>query len=97
MMLSTLVLSCLVYEDETRSASPCQFSCGWVLMLMAALIYTAIAVSPLVVLRLGIRSGKTLADAQKWRRQNKTFFRILSGVGFLTLAVFLVAFEVMGR
>ena len=67
------------------------------LMLMAALIYTAIAVSPLVVLRLGIRSGKTLADAQKWRRQNKTFFRILSGVGFLTLAVFLVAFEVMGR
>ena len=61
------------------------------------LIYTTVAITPLLVLRIGIRRGQTVVDIQRWRNKNKTFFRILSGAGFLVLAGFLLAFEIMGR
>lgn len=66
----------------------------WQIIML--LVYTLIAIAPLVVLRLSIRHGQTVADIQKWRTKNKLFFRVLTGVGFLTLAAFLIAFEVMG-
>lgn len=58
--------------------------------------YTLIALSPLVILRVCVRRGKTIVDIQRWRAKNKNFFKTLLGVGFLTLAAFLAAFKVMG-
>lgn len=63
--------------------------------LMVA-IYTIIAIVPLVVFRLAIRSGRNVVDVQKWRVRNKMFLRIVSGAGFLVLAIFVFAFKVMG-
>ena len=65
-------------------------------VVLAMVMYVGVATLPLVILRAYIRHGKTLAEVQKWRTKNKNFFRVLSGVGFLTLAGFLIAFEVMG-
>lgn len=67
----------------------------WQVMMILA--YALVTMTPLLVLRFGVRRGRTIVEIQKWRSRNKTFFRVLSGVGFLTLAVFLVAFEIMGR
>lgn len=58
--------------------------------------YTLVALAPLLILKLSIRSGKTVADVQRWRVKNKNFFRWLTGVGFMVLALFLVAFGVLG-
>lgn len=58
--------------------------------------YTLVAILPMIIMRVAIRRGKTVVDVQKWRVKNKTFLRILSGILFLTLGVFLLAFEVMG-
>lgn len=65
--------------------------------IIMILVYTLIAISPLAILRLCIRRGQTVADVQKWRTKNKLFLKFLTGTGFLVLAVFLIAFEVMGR
>lgn len=65
-------------------------------VVLALVLYTLVAVLPLVVLRVCVRRGKTVAEIQKWRMKNKNFFRMLSGVGFLTLAGFLIAFEALG-
>ena len=63
--------------------------------LMVA-VYTIISIIPFIVLRFAIRSGKTVVDIQKWRLRNKTFLRIISGVGFLVLGLFLFAFKILG-
>lgn len=60
---------------------------------LAVAIYTIISIIPLVILRLAIRTGKTVVDIQKWRLRNKTFLRIISGTGFLILALFLLAYK----
>ena len=58
-------------------------------------LYLAVAVLPLIITRLVVRSGATVVDVQRWRVKNKLFLRNLSGVGFLTLAIFLFAFKVL--
>lgn len=68
---------------------------SWQITMIIA--YSLIAISPLVILRLCIRRGQTVADIQKWRTENKLFLKFLTGTGFLVLAIFLIAFEVMGR
>lgn len=57
--------------------------------------YTIIAILPSVILRLAIRKGQTVVDIQRWRVKHKTFFRVLTGVGFLVLAFFIFSFEVL--
>lgn len=63
--------------------------------LIAVVMYTVIAILPAIILRLTVRKGESIADIQRWRVKHKTFMRILSGVGFLVLALFLFAFEVL--
>lgn len=63
--------------------------------ILAVALYTVIAIIPPVVLRLAIRKGQTVVDIQRWRIKNKTFFRVLTGVGFLALGFFLFSFEVL--
>lgn len=63
--------------------------------LIAVAGYTIIAILPSVILRLAIRKGQTVVDIQRWRVKHKTFFRVLTGVGFLVLAFFIFSFEVL--
>lgn len=66
------------------------------LQILAIAIYTILSVLPLIIARIAIRKGQTIVDVQKWRIKNKKFLRIISGVGFLVLAIFLLAFKVLG-
>ena len=66
------------------------------LQILAVAIYTILSILPLIVLRIAVRKGQTVVDIQKWRIKNKNFIRIISGVGFAVLAVFLLAFKVLG-
>lgn len=63
---------------------------------LSILGYSFIAVLPLFVLRFFIRRGSTVVDVQKWRVRNKNFLKMFSGTLFLTLAVFLIAFKILG-
>lgn len=63
--------------------------------LLAVALYTIIAIIPLVVLRIAIRKGKTVVDIQRWRVKNKAFLKLITGVGFLVLGIFVFAFEVL--
>ncbi len=62
--------------------------------IIAVVIYTVIAILPPVIMRLVVRHGETLANVQRWRVKYKTFMRVVSGVGFLMLGIFMFAFEV---
>lgn len=63
--------------------------------ILAVAMYTVITIIPPIVLRLAIRKGQTVVDIQRWRVKHKTFFRLLTGVGFLVLGFFLFTFEVL--
>ena len=63
--------------------------------ILAVAMYTLITIIPPVVLRFAIRKGQTVVSIQRWRVKHKTFFRLLTGVGFLVLAFFLFTFEVL--
>ncbi len=63
--------------------------------LLAVALYTIISIIPLVIMRMMIRKGRTVVDIQRWRVKNKLFLRIITGVGFLMLGFFIVAFEVV--
>lgn len=65
------------------------------LQILALIIYTALSVLPFIVLRLAVRRGETTVDIQRWRIKNKTFLRIISGIGFFVLALFILAFKVI--
>ena len=63
---------------------------------LSVLGYAFVAILPLFILRVSIRRGNTVVDVQKWRLRNKNFFKVLSGTLFLTLAIFIIAFKVLG-
>ena len=63
--------------------------------LIALVLYTVISITPPIILRLAIRKGHTVVDIQRWRVKYKTFLRALTGAGFLVLAIFIFAFEVI--
>ena len=58
--------------------------------------YILITILPLVIARFCIRRGKTVVDIQRWREKNKTFLRIISGILFLVLGTFLIAYRLIG-
>ena len=58
--------------------------------------YVFIVLLPLIITRLCIRKGKTIVDIQRWREANKTFLRIISGLLFVVLGVFLIAYRIIG-
>lgn len=63
--------------------------------LVALGVYVIISIIPPIILRLAIRKGRTVVDIQRWRVKYKTFLRILTGIGFLMLGIFIFAFEVI--
>ena len=66
------------------------------LQILAIAIYAALSVFPLLALRIAVRNGQTVVDIQKWRIKNKNFLRVISGMGFMVLAAFLLVFKVFG-
>lgn len=64
--------------------------------IIAVIFYALVAVLPLFILRFSIRQGNTVVDVQKWRMKNKDFLKIMTGVGFMTLAIFMVGFRILG-
>ena len=66
-------------------------------MILAIAGYALITVMPLIIMKMLIKSGSTLVDIQRWRVKNKTFFRIFVGLCYITLAVFLIAFRLIGE
>lgn len=66
------------------------------LQFVSVLCYAFITILPLFILRFSIRRGSTVVDIQKWRVKNRNFFKVLSGTLFLTLAIFVIVFKIMG-
>lgn len=83
----TLVLA-VVAANSVLSLPPAH-------QMLAIVLYTVVSIVPLVVMRVVIRRGRTVVDVQRWRVKNKTFLRLLTGAGFLVLAFFVFAFEVL--
>ncbi len=65
--------------------------------IIAVLLYLFITTIPLLFIRVCVRQGKTIADIQRWRVRNKTFLRIIGGVGFIVLAFFIFAYRIYGE
>ncbi len=63
--------------------------------IIAVVFYTVVTIIPPVVLRLSVRHGDSITNIQRWRVKHKSFFRIMSGLGFLILGIFLFSFEVL--
>ena len=64
---------------------------------IGVVVYSFVAILPLFILRFSIRRGSTVVDIQKWRLKNKTFLKYISGISFLTLGLFLLAFKILGE
>lgn len=62
---------------------------------LAVAFYTVVTIAPLVIMRLAIHSGKTVVDIQRWRVKHKNFLKVITGLGFLALGLFIFAFEVL--
>ena len=66
------------------------------LQILSIAFYSFIAILPLFILRFSIRRGNTVVDIQKWRVKNKEFLKIMTGIGFMTLALFIIGFRILG-
>ncbi|MBQ6355108.1 hypothetical protein IJJ18_01655 [Candidatus Saccharibacteria bacterium] len=66
------------------------------LQIISVLVYVIFAAAPMWLCQVAIHYGDTVVDIQKWRVRNKEFFKVMSGVGFITLAIFMLAFKVFG-
>ena len=64
--------------------------------IFAIILYTLLSVMPTLIVRVAVRRGQTIVDVQRWRIKNKLFIRTVSGIGFLVLAIFILAFKVFG-
>ena len=58
-------------------------------------VYTLFGSLPLIIMRIVIRKGHNVAEVQRWRLRNKTFFRIFTGAGFAIFAIFIYAFVIL--
>lgn len=63
--------------------------------ILAALFYAALSITPLLYLKINIKTGRNALEIQKWRQKNKRFLKNAASSGFLTLALFVVAFWVL--
>lgn len=66
-------------------------------IILALVGYALVTVIPLIIMKLLIRNGTTLAEIQRWRVKNKTFLRIFAGICYITLAVFIIAFKLLEK
>ena len=62
---------------------------------LGLVVFTIFSILPLLLLRLLIRKGRNVAEVQRWRLKNKSFFRFFTGAAFTVLAAFLFAFVIL--
>ncbi len=65
------------------------------MQILSIAVYIFSVITPMIILNVFVNQGKTIVDVQKWRVKNKNFIKVMSGVGYITLAIFLVAFKVL--
>ncbi|MDR2336905.1 MAG: hypothetical protein LBE03_02260 [Candidatus Nomurabacteria bacterium] len=63
--------------------------------LLAVAIYAILAIMPLVIFRICVHTGKTIADVQKWRMHFKRFLKIITTVSYLVLTLFIIAYKMI--
>lgn len=63
--------------------------------LVGILLYTAISLSPLLVVGALIGSGHTLSHIQRWRETNKHFLQFVAGSGLLVLGAYVYVEQVV--
>ena len=56
-------------------------------------IYTLIATAPLTATAIALRFGSNISRIQRWRESNRTFFKFILAVGFLTLGAYIFVFK----
>lgn len=62
--------------------------------ILAIAVFVVMSTLPMILMQLFVEKGRTVVDIQKWRVKNKDFIRVMSGVGYFVLAIFLIAFKV---
>ena len=67
---------------------------GW--QIVGILVYVIISMAPTLVMKDYIKSGKTLVAVQRWRIKNKNFIKLMGGIGFVVLAIFVFMFYCLG-
>ena len=80
----------ILASDSFLRLCPC-------LQALAIWLYLFVSTLPLLLVRFFVRKGKTVAEIQRWRVKNKLFLRLLGGVGFIVLALFIFAFKIAGE
>ena len=63
--------------------------------LAAALLYIVIVATPMIALKVGIKTGRNAIAVQQWRNRNKGFVKLFASSGFAIMALFIVAFWVL--
>ncbi len=76
-------------------AASCILTTSPEFQLLLVPLYTIIAIAPSIAFRFSVHTGRTAIDIQKWRLKNKSFLRAISGIAFLTLAIFIIVFKVI--
>ena len=64
--------------------------------VLMVLVYAIVTIIPTIILCCNLRTGKTIVEVQRWRVRHKNFLRVVTGLGFLALAIFIFAFRIKG-
>lgn len=67
------------------------------MQIISVLVYVILAAAPMWICQVLVNRGDTVVDVQKWRVRNREFFKVMGGVGFITLGIFMLAFKVFGN
>jgi len=65
------------------------------LQIIGLVVFALLAIMPLVVLKIRMKTGRNVVDIQRWRVANKAFLKVISGIGFITLATTIFSFWVI--
>lgn len=77
----------LLFITYILAATPSSGWFGW------ALLYSAIAALPLLVITMYFTSGHSVARVQRWREVNKSFLQWTSGIALILLTLYLTALQ----
>lgn len=67
------------------------------IIIFGVTLYLLMSILPLLICRLYLKKGANIANVQRWREKNHRFFRILTGIFYFILAIFIIVFIIMGE
>ncbi|MDR0398090.1 MAG: hypothetical protein LBH36_02840 [Candidatus Nomurabacteria bacterium] len=62
---------------------------------LTVLLYVLISILPLIIISVSLGNSHTVGSIQKWRVRNKTFLKIMAGLGALVLGAYLIVFKLV--